>query len=913
MELLSQLFPPANFTLLGFILLLPLVGAFINGVFGKRLGREAVTLLGLSVIFAAFIGALVTYALLIHHTGEHAEVATKFRFLAWNWLELEGTGHGLGFRMIPLDIAFSVDALSGTMMLVITGIGFLIHLYSSSYMAEDPGFYRFFAYLNLFIFSMLVLVLGDSLPVLFVGWEGVGLCSYLLIGFWFSEDANASAGKKAFITNRIGDFGLLVAMGLLVYYVGALDWAGIESGKDMLLQPVRIWPVGEEVPIARLFPDGISEAINKPRFANAATLVCLALFLGAMGKSAQFGLHVWLPDAMAGPTPVSALIHAATMVTAGVYLVCRLSAVFVLSPMAMAIVAGFGAFTALFAATIALVQNDIKKVLAYSTLSQLGYMFLGAGVGAFEAGFFHVLTHAFFKACLFLGAGSVIHAMHARIHDTESSQDMRNMGGLWKFMPATGLTFLAAWSAIAGIPGTSGFFSKDEILLKALTSKVVGPANISGGQFGVSVENFVWPEWYSYLLYAMGFLTAVLTAFYMTRLVIGTFFGEFRGWKIVDGWVDPHLAHAHAHDSHGHDDHASHGHDEHASHGHDDHAHHHHEKPGVENMDGPTPHESPWQMTLPLWILGGLSVVAGLLNAHLIHIAPLGHFLEPVFATASKRVETAEFAHSFEYIGAALAIFGAALPGVFVAYWMYIKQGGTPARELAAKFPAVHSFLTDKWRIDELYQETVIGALESLAEMCVWFDKWVVDGILARFSAFLVQLAGALLRQFQTGRVQAYAAMTVLGTLGMGIYFALPHATVNEAFDDSSGSYKLSAAPGLGYKYRWDVDGEEGWDSGDKFGSSTEVAFQLKPDEERRVRLEVEGPFLATSSYERLVVRPRESGDPTTPARGAQGKAEAPTKPKAPPIPQGARLPAGHPPLPKSPSAAPSPAAKGAP
>jgi NADH-quinone oxidoreductase subunit L len=907
MELLTELFPPQNFALLGVILLLPLLGAFVNGIFGKRLGREAVSLLGLSVIFAAFVGAVITYAMLLEHG--HDGGAPKFQFLAWNWLELQGSGAGMALRVIPLDVAFSVDPLSGTMVLVITGIGFLIHLYSSSYMAEDPGFYRFFAYLNLFIFSMLVLVLGDSLPILFVGWEGVGLCSYLLIGFWFGEDANASAGKKAFITNRIGDFGLLVAMGLLVYYVGALDWSGIDAGKGTLLQAVKIWPVGDEVPIARLLPGAIGEAINQPRFVSAATLVCLALFLGAMGKSAQFGLHVWLPDAMAGPTPVSALIHAATMVTAGVYLVCRLSGVFVLSPMAMAIVAGIGAFTALFAATIALVQNDIKKVLAYSTLSQLGYMFLGAGVGAFEAGFFHVLTHACFKACLFLGAGSVIHAMHARIHDTESSQDMRNMGGLWKFMPATALTFVAAWAAIAGVPGTSGFFSKDEILLMALTSRVTGPATISGGPFGAAIENFVWPEWYSSLLYGMGFLTAVLTAFYMSRLVIGIFLGEFRGWKIVPDWVDPHAAHAHAgaahaelvgeHDAHGHD---AHGDEAHAE-AHDDHAH---EAPGVDNMDGPLPHESPWQMTLPLWILGGLSIVAGLLNAHLIHLAPLGHFLEPVFAAASKHVEVSELAHSFEWTGAALAVFGACAPGVAVAYWMYVKQGGAPARELAVKFRGVYSFLQDKWRIDEFYAETVIGALDALADMCVWFDKYIVDGILARFSAFLVQLAGSLLRQFQTGRVQAYAAMTVLGTLCFGIYFALPHAEVYEVFDESSGSYKLSAAPGLGYKYRWDIDGESGWDKGDKFNSQTEVAFQLKPDEQRKVKLEVEGPFLVTSSYERTIVRPRGVGG-TEPQGGEPARPRARLTPKAPPIVPGAQVPPGHPPLPGSPTAAPAP------
>ncbi len=882
MELLTQLFPASHFSLLGLILILPLVAAFVNGVFGKRLGREAVTLMGLSAIFAAFVGAVITYLMLLGH-GEHGELV-RFQYTAWRWLQLEGVGDGLAFRSVPLDVAFSVDALSGTMALVITGVGFLIHLYSSSYMAEDPGYYRFFAYLNLFIFSMLVLVLGDSLPILFVGWEGVGLCSYLLIGFWFSEDQNASAGKKAFITNRVGDFGLLVAMGLLVYYVGALDWHGIELGRSNLLQPVKIWPVADSVPIAQLLPESLAEAISKPRYASAATLVCLALFLGAMGKSAQFGLHVWLPDAMAGPTPVSALIHAATMVTAGVYLLCRLSAVFVMSPMAMAVVAGIGAFTALFAATIALVQNDIKKVLAYSTLSQLGYMFLGAGVGAFEAGFFHVLTHAFFKACLFLGAGSVIHAMHARIHDTNDSQDMRNMGGLLKFMPATAVTFAAAWAAIAGVPLTSGFFSKDEILLMALKSKVTGPATISGGQHRVALENFVWPEWYSGLLYAMGLLTAILTAFYMSRLVIGIFLGEFRGWKIMPNWVDPHAQPASgAHGAHGHDDHAG----AHGDHGdHDDHAHHHHEKPGVEHMEGPTPHESPWQMTLPLWILGGLSLFAGLLNAHLIHIAPLGHFLEPVFAEASKSVEAPEESvESFKWIGAAIAVFIAAAPGIGLAWYTYVVKTGRPAAEAAAKFPRLHAFLSDKWRVDEFYKATILDIIDSLADMCVWFDKWIVDGILARASAFVVQAAGAILRQFQTGRVQTYSAILMFGLLGVGGYLALPHANVREHFDHASGVYKLSAAPGLGYKYRWDVDGQEGWDGGDKFGSRTEATFQLKVDEERVIRLEVEGPLLVTSRYEKILVRPR---------RDASSAASEPSKPEEKSA--AVQLPPGHPP-----------------
>lgn len=303
-------------------------------------------------------------------------------------------------------------------------------------------------------------------------------------------------------------------------------------------------------------------------------------------------------------------------------------------------------------------------------------------------------------------------------------------------------------------------------------------------------------------------------------------------------------------------------------------------------MEGPTPHESPWQMTLPLWILGGLSLFAGLLNAHLIHIAPLGHFLEPVFAEASKSVEAPEESvESFKWIGAAIAVFIAAAPGIGLAWYTYVVKTGRPAAEAAAKFPRLHAFLSDKWRVDEFYKATILDIIDSLADMCVWFDKWIVDGILARASAFVVQAAGAILRQFQTGRVQTYSAILMFGLLGVGGYLALPHANVREHFDHASGVYKLSAAPGLGYKYRWDVDGQEGWDGGDKFGSRTEATFQLKVDEERVIRLEVEGPLLVTSRYEKILVRPR---------RDASSAASEPSKPEEKSA--AVQLPPGHPP-----------------
>jgi len=844
METLNQVFPAGDFTLLGVILALPLIGAFVNGVFGRRLGKDAVTLLALSAIGGSFLAAVTSF-LMLNAQGEGA----RFYWLAWNWLTMNGQGPtAADMRSIHLDVAFSLDALNAIMCLVITGIGFLIHLYSTKYMEHDASYTRFFTYLNLFVFSMLVLVLGDSLPILFIGWEGVGLCSYLLIGFWFSDEANATAGKKAFITNRVGDFGLLVAMGLLAYYVGALDWKGIEMGKENLLHAVKVWPVGDTVPIAAILPQSWGDALNEPRYVNGAMLVGLALFIGAMGKSAQFGLHVWLPDAMAGPTPVSALIHAATMVTAGVYLLCRLSGVMVLSPLTMAIVAGLGAFTAFFAATVALVQNDIKKVLAYSTVSQLGYMFLGVGVGAFSAGFFHVLTHAFFKACLFLGAGSVIHAMHARIHDTDTSQDMRNMGGMRAFMPGTFITVGAACAAIVGLPFTSGFFSKDEILFKAKTSFITGPAEITAERGRIAFDGLQWAEWYGTALYLLGLAAAIMTAFYMTRLFIGIFFGEFRGWKIVKDWKDKHAG-----------DH--------------DHDHHHHEEPGVDNMEGPVPHESPWQITTPLWILGGLSLFAGVLNAHaFFHSHILDDFLGPVFRGASNAVQSFEGAEAFELWGIAIAVFIAFGGGGGVAFWMYVLEKGKPAAALAGYYRGLRSFLRDKWRVDEFYQETILGALDSLAELCVWFDRWVVDGILARLTAFVVSVSGSILRQFQTGRVHTYGAVMTIGLVLVGCYVLTPHANIRLSEDHRSGRYELVAAPGYGYNYRWDSDGDGDWDTED-FGTQQKVAFSLEPNSNRLVRLQIENSFGIISEKKFDVVRPpADASSPLVIEKGQDGK-----------------------------------------
>jgi NADH-quinone oxidoreductase subunit L len=645
-----SLFPANDFSLIAVVILLPLLGAFVNGVFGKRLGKQAVRLMTLAVTGTSFLAAVITFVALDgavgasktttmvqDHGGAAHEVVkfghTKLVWTAWEWMRTSG----LRDVTIPIDLKFSVDALSGVMMLVVTGVGFLIHVYATSYMEKDKAYWRFFCYLNLFVFSMLVLILGDNLPVLFIGWEGVGLCSYLLIGFWYDKMPNASAGKKAFIANRIGDFGLLVGMFLLVYYTGALDWTGIANGAQNLASPadaaqVHLWPIGGgqfqdasvgglRIPLSWLQP-------NKAWTISGATAVSLALFLGCTGKSAQLPLYTWLPDAMAGPTPVSALIHAATMVTAGIYLICRLSFVFVLSPAVMTIIAFTGALTALYAACLALVQNDIKKVLAYSTVSQLGFMFLGVGVGAFTAGFFHVFTHAFFKACLFLGAGSVIHSMHVRIHDDVKSQDMRNMGGLRKFMPLTFGTFVASTLAIIGFPLTSGFFSKDEILAHALSNTPVNP--YADKLVARHIEVWQPPGWMNWVLWGMAVLAATLTAFYMCRAVFMTFFNDFRGWTIGRPSQllkkAPHPGHAEAEDEED-----------------DDHHDAHHEEDL--STPGPPPAESPRAITIPLIILATAAIVAGLFNpgafkmfSHTFDFLPMDHWLDPVFVEISSRV-----------------------------------------------------------------------------------------------------------------------------------------------------------------------------------------------------------------------------------------------------------------------------------
>jgi len=452
---------------------LPLAGAAINGFFGRKSSRQAVSTVGLVFSGAAFAMALW--------------VAVQFSSLTLPYHEF--VAHWIRSGNFSADFAFYLDQLSLVMLLVVTGVGFLIHIYSVGYMWDDPSYYRFFAYLNLFMFFMLTLILANNYLLMFIGWEGVGLASYLLIGFWFTKDSAASAGKKAFIVNRIGDFGFLIGLFLIIQHCGSLDFTKVFA---------QVQPIAAETTGAGLL-----------------TAIGILLMVGACGKSAQIPLYVWLPDAMEGPTPVSALIHAATMVTAGVYMVSRSHVIFERAPMALMVVAVIGTLTALFAATIGITQTDIKKVLAYSTVSQLGYMFLACGVGAFSAGIFHLMTHAFFKGLLFLAAGSVIHAVGGE-------QDMRKMGGLRSYIPVTFGTMFIATLAIAGIPPFAGFWSKDEILWQAYSS-----------------------EYGSWVFWLIGVITAFITSFYMFRLLFMTFFGDYHGVQVD--------AHGHANASHGHD------------------------------------------------------------------------------------------------------------------------------------------------------------------------------------------------------------------------------------------------------------------------------------------------------------------------------------------------------------------------
>ncbi|MDQ3673383.1 MAG: NADH-quinone oxidoreductase subunit L [Gemmatimonadota bacterium] len=593
---------------------------------------------------------------------------------------------------LSIDAAFQLDQLSMVMVLVITGVGSLIHVFSVGYMRDDPGYPRYFAYLNLFVFFMLVLVLGANYPVLFVGWEGVGLCSYLLIGFWFSDKANSDAGKKAFIVNRIGDFGLLVAMFLLFSNLGVLDFVGVNEGATQLRAGGAL-----------------------------VTAICLFMFLGCAGKSAQIPLYVWLPDAMAGPTPVSALIHAATMVTAGVYLIARSAVLFSLSPFASLTVAVVGAVTAIFAATIGLKQWDIKKVLAYSTISQLGYMFIGVGVGAYVSGVFHLVTHAFFKALLFLGAGSVIHAMHAayhRTHSHEDAQDMRNMGGLRRFLPVTWVLMWLATLAIAGIPPFAGFFSKDEILASVF-ERAHGSTLASASWLGIPGDTLL------YVIYGIGIASAFLTAVYMTRMMLYTFHGPTRT--------------------------------------------------GVDEEK--SLREAPWIMTGPLVVLGVLSVIGGWINLPevITHIIPLGpadtleHWLEPVVGTATARMSAGQ-AHAsvaLEQILIAVAVL-VAVTGIAFA-WARLKPARLVRKRDAVAEEGFEKVLAEKYFVDEGYDRAIVTPTYAISRNVLWriVDNGIIDGFFVNGSAAVARGFGWMGSRLQTGNTGTYAWVLVIGVVAM--------------------------------------------------------------------------------------------------------------------------------------------------
>jgi NADH-quinone oxidoreductase subunit L len=698
-------------SLLALIVFAPLLGAAILGFFGKRMNDR---LVGMIACTSVLISGLLSFIVFFKHF-QHLEEGMKVHQYLFTWINVGS------FRA---DFAFLLDSLSAIYIVFITFVAFWIHVFATGYMKGESGYWRFFAYLNLFMFSMLTLILADNFLLMFVGWEGVGLCSYLLIGFYFDKTFANDAAKKAFITNRVGDFGFALGLMLLFLKSGSIfyfnDPRGIPSTFEWAMKQAA-----DPLTFAAIFAGGL-------------TSIAVLMFVGATGKSAQIPLYVWLPDAMAGPTPVSALIHAATMVTAGVYLVARASSIFVHAPTAMMIVAIIGAATALFAATIGIAQSDIKTVLAYSTVSQLGYMFLACGVGSFIGGIFHVFTHAFFKALLFLGSGSVIIGMH---HE----QDMRRMGGLKKYMPITFMTMAIGWVAIAGIPPFSGFFSKDEILYRTFTTGVFG-------------ENTFLPK----LLWFVGAATALLTAIYMTRLMVMTFWSNER-----------------FHDK-GHHKDVEHQAGDHHSQAHDDH-------------HGGTPHETSRVMTTPLIVLAIGAALVGFLGmpsafgvknyfehflepsiAHLqTHEFPLSIGVPPANSPESEahaaplpRTESAGATHedhTTEFILMGVSVLIAAA-GIGIGWnWFNKNPLWEPPR-----------ILEEKYRVDEAYDATIIQPIKQGSTNVLWkfVDVRIIDGMVNGAAKFASNLGGGL-RYLQSGFARSYVAIVVIGALLIIGYFIL--------------------------------------------------------------------------------------------------------------------------------------------
>jgi NADH-quinone oxidoreductase subunit L len=763
------------------IILFPLGGAIINGLLGRTFPKALVTLVALGSVALSFVLAVLSFINLygMSHDAEHAAIVYHF----YEWFSIK-TSNG---TVVPINVRFVMDSLSGVMTLVVTGIGGLIHIYSVGYMGDDDGYPRFMSYLNLFMASMLILVLGSSVPVMFIGWEGVGLCSYLLIGFWYENRTYAAAGRKAFVVNRIGDFGVLIGMLILVGVAGSFEFMDINAAADH-------GDFGGAFPVAFF---GLVPSL--------ATVACLFLFLGCTGKSAQIPLYVWLPDAMAGPTPVSALIHAATMVTAGVYLCCRLSPLFITSDVAMAVIAVIGTLTALLAASIAVVQREMKKILAYSTVSQLGFMFAAVGVGFFAAGFFHVFTHAFFKACLFLGAGSVMHAVHAH-----GDADIFKLGGMKKYTPITRLTFLASCLAIAGFPLTSGFFSKDEILLGAAAQIYRGDT--------------AWIHGIGWFVLIGLTLAAVMTAFYMFRLYFLTFTGEYRS---ADQSGD------HPYDAH--------------------------------------PHESPSSMTIPLVVLGFGALVVGFLG--MPHIMPItgthlpswwGHWMHSSVAgqPVPEEMHIVNLASGLAF--AAMAV------GISAAWVLYRNKSEDL---LEQKIPArLYQLAFDKWRVDELYGAVIVNPLRKLATVAGHADMTFVDALMTRWPSFKTRESGKALARMQNGVVQMYGAVMVVGLAGVMAWYWTPHSRIDAEFEGTRA--ELSAPAGLGYEYRWDAnsDGEPetAWSrssatsfdySGDDIRGVAVFLANSRSGVERRIRVTEEwGPFPIESVVSADQLSPQDLG-----------------------------------------------------
>ncbi|MBA3570645.1 MAG: NADH-quinone oxidoreductase subunit L [Pyrinomonadaceae bacterium] len=712
--------------LLSLIIFAPLGGAAINWFIGRRLRNEKI--IGIIACSSVGISTIIAFYLAFNSNGALRSTEPILDHL-WTWIQVGR------FRA---DFGLALDRLSGTYALFVTFVGFLIHVFAVGYMHGDSGFYRFFAYLNLFMFAMLTLILADNFLLMFVGWEGVGLCSYLLIGYYTDRQEAGDAAKKAFITNRVGDWGFVLGLMLVFFLTGSISFfAKPEHGVISALQA-----------FAGMSADPFTW---KALFAGGATSVAILLFIGAAGKSAQIPLYVWLPDAMAGPTPVSALIHAATMVTAGVYMIVRCSAIYTHAPTAMFTVAIIGAATAIFAATIGLAQNDIKKVLAYSTVSQLGYMFLACGVGAFVAAIFHVITHAFFKALLFLGSGSVIHGMH---HE----QDMRRMGGLRKYMPITFATMLTGWLAISGIPIFAGFFSKDEILWKTW----------SAGEF--SLPSLIWSK----ALWFVGAITALLTAVYMTRMMVMTFWGSERfREKDIDHHEEGDAAQA---------------------------RHNVHE-----------PHESPWVMTVPLIVLAVLSTVGGFIGVpyalgSLFSDHPVNYIeqtLEPVISHDPVSVPHVEGSHAVDemqwlspkpqQLDGPPAVHALEGPAAASAEHAHSPEEIRQERLLALVSVLIAAFgigfgwlifqkrpllqmpriLENKYYVDEIYDATIINPMEGLSREGLWklFDVGVIDGFLHALGDAVTE-GGRLVRHMQGGFVRSYAAIILIGALVLIGFFA---------------------------------------------------------------------------------------------------------------------------------------------